>query len=91
MEPGKEILPNRLKLCACTSLTLDFFGILARTTVPVSIYDVAGMFVPTKTPVLALAVTHRKFAVTKIRMTDLPVLNPWSRIFSAPVTGLSTW
>jgi hypothetical protein len=36
-------------------------------------------------------VTHRNFVVSKIRMTDLPVLNPWSRIFSAPLTGLSTF
>jgi hypothetical protein len=26
----------------------------------------------------------------KIWMTDLPVINPWPQIFSAPVTGLST-
>jgi hypothetical protein len=36
-------------------------------------------------------VTRRKSVISKIRMTDLPVLNPCSRIFSVPVAGLSTW
>jgi hypothetical protein len=49
----------------------------------------ARMFVAAKTPVLALTVTHRKFVVSKVRMSD--VLNPWSSISSVPVTRLSTW
>jgi hypothetical protein len=34
---------------------------------------------------------RRPQKVSKIRITDLPVLDPWSRIFSVPVTELSTW
>ncbi len=33
-------------------------------------------------------VTHIKYVFSKIRMTDLPVLNPWSQICSVPLTGL---
>jgi hypothetical protein len=49
------------------------------------------MLAPAKIHVLVLTVTHRKFVVSKIRMTDLPVMNPWPRISSKPVTRLSTW
>jgi hypothetical protein len=58
----------------------------ARTIVPV-----ARMLDPAKTPALVLIVTNRKFVVSKIRTTDPPVLNPWLRIFSEPITVLSTW
>jgi hypothetical protein len=47
------------------------------------------MLVSAKTLVLALAVAYRNFV--KFWMAELPVLYPWSRIFSAPVTELSTW
>jgi hypothetical protein len=67
--------PDRLNFCACASLPLDFVGILARKTIPVSIDALVEMFVPTKTSVLALTVTHRKFVVSKNRMTNLLVLN----------------
>jgi hypothetical protein len=39
----------------------------------------ATMLVPAKTPVIALTIVHTKFV--KFRMAELPVLNPWSRIF----------
>jgi hypothetical protein len=70
---------------------LDFIGILARTTIPVSKHALEEMLVPTDTSVLALTVTHRKLVVSKNLMTNIPVLNPWSRTFGVPVTGLSTW
>ena len=56
------------------------YVILARIIVLLLMHALARMLVLTKMPVLALTVAHRKFAVSKIRMTDLPVLNPWSRI-----------
>jgi hypothetical protein len=37
-------------------------------------HALARMLVPTKTPVLAVTVAYRKFVVSKIRMTELPVL-----------------
>jgi hypothetical protein len=46
---------------------------------------------PAKTPTLAITIAQRKFMVSKIRMTDLPVMNPWYQIFSVPVTGLLIW
>jgi hypothetical protein len=91
LESRKAILPDSLKLCACPLLSLDLVVILARTIVLVPMHALVRMFVPARTPVLALTVTCRKFVVSKIRMTDLLVLNPCSRIFSLTVTGLSTW
>jgi hypothetical protein len=64
---------------------LELVVILVRTNA------LARMIVPAKTPVLVLIVAHRKFVVSKTRMTDFPVMNPWAPIFSVPVTGLSTW
>jgi hypothetical protein len=58
--------------------------ILARTIVLA-----ARILFPTKTPVVVLTVTHRNFVVSKTRMTYLPVMNPWPRIFSEPITGFS--
>jgi hypothetical protein len=84
LEPGKEIMPNRLKLCTCALLPLDLVVILARTIVLVLVHTLARMLVPAKTPALVLTVTHRKFVVSKFRMTDLPGLNPWSRILVWP-------
>ncbi len=83
LEPGKEILPNRLRMNVL--LPLDLAVILVPT------YALARTLVSTKINVFALTVARSKFLVSKIRMTDLPVLNPWSRISSTPVTGLSTW
>jgi hypothetical protein len=63
--------------CACALLPLALVVIFARTIVLL-----AGMLVPAKMPVIVLIVSHRKFVVSKIRMTDLPVINPRPRIFS---------
>jgi hypothetical protein len=72
--------------CACALLPLALVVILART-----IILPGRMLVSAKMPVLVLSVTHRKFVVFNIRMTGLPVMNPWSRTFSKPVTGLLIW
>jgi hypothetical protein len=69
-----------------SKVTTFFAVILARR--------IARMLVPTKASALALvlSVAHRTFEVSKkIRMTDLPLVNPWSRILSAPVPRLSSW
>jgi hypothetical protein len=55
LEPGKEVLLNRLKLYACALFPLDLVVILARTIVLVPMHALARMLVPAKTPVLALA------------------------------------
>jgi hypothetical protein len=76
------------------SLTNSFlveYVILARIIVLVLMHALARVLVLAKTPVLALTVAHRMVVVSKIRLTDLPVLNPLSRIFSVPVTVLLTW
>jgi hypothetical protein len=54
----------------------------------VSMHSSTRMLVPAKTPVLALTVAHRKFVFYEIRMTDFPVLHPWSRLSSAPVMAV---
>jgi hypothetical protein len=72
--------------CACALLPLALVVVLGRTFVLPS-----RMLVAAKMPVLVLTVTNRKFVVSKIQMSDLPVMNPWPRLFSKPVTGLSTW
>jgi hypothetical protein len=33
----------------------------------------------------------QKIVVSEIRMSDLPVIIPWPRIFSKPVIGILTW
>jgi hypothetical protein len=66
---------NDLTIRVFALLPLVLAEILARTIVPL-----ARMPGPAKTPGLALTVAHRKFVVSKIRMTDLPVMNPRSRI-----------
>jgi hypothetical protein len=45
----------------------------------------ARVVVPVKTPILALTVAHGIIVVSKFRMTDFPVLNPWSRIALLPL------
>ena len=77
-------MPNRLKLCTCALLLLDFVVILARSIGLVLVNTLARILLAAKTPILALTVTHRKFVVSKIRMTDLSGLNPWSRILVWP-------
>jgi hypothetical protein len=39
---------------------------------------------PRQDVALALTIAHRKFVISKIRITDLPMLNPWSRILVLP-------
>jgi hypothetical protein len=94
-QPAHKLRVSKVTIlpCACALLLLALVVILARTIVLL-----ARMLFPTKTPVVVLTVTHRNFVVSKTRMTHLPVMNPWPRNFSEPVTGcsvsrteLSTW
>jgi hypothetical protein len=72
-------------LALLSELFLVEYVILARIIVLVPMHAFARTLVLAKTPVLALTIAYRKFVVSKIRITDLPVLNPWSWIYSVPV------
>ena len=72
LEPGKKILPNRLKLCACALLPLHLVVILAPTMVLVPMHTHANIVVPAKTPVLVLSKTRMADLLCSIRFLVCP-------------------